>query len=332
MPRLGVLGTFVLDTIWTPDDAAAGRPFESWGGLGYSLAAASAARPPGWEIVPVAKVGRDLAHEVHAFMATLPGVTPGPAVQVVPEPNNRVELRYTDATRRGERLTGGVPGWTGDEIAAAAAGLDALCVNFFSGFEMGVEAAERLRAAFPGPLYADLHSLFLGPPGAGPRERRRLPAWERWAACFDAVQLNEEELAMIGGPDEGWAARARRILDAGPGLVLVTRGGDGAAVARRGGFPDDPGAWGGRRTGGGAGETERFAFPAAPAAGDPTGCGDVWGATAFCGLLGGRTLEEAVAGAHAAAVRKLGHRGTGGLRDHLAAGRGRPFLVDPDGC
>jgi hypothetical protein len=328
--RLGVLGTFVRDTIWTPADAAAGRPFESWGGLAYSLAAASAAPPDAWEVVPVVKVGADLAAEAHAFMATLPGVAPGPAVRVVPETNNRVELRYTDAERREERLIGGVPPWTGGELAAAAADLDALYVNFFSGFEMGVAAAERLRAAFPGPLYADLHSLFLGPPGAGARERRRLPEWARWAACFDAVQLNEEELAMVGGAGEEWAARARRLLDAGPGLVLVTRGGAGAAAARRAGFPDDPAVWPARR--GAAGGAEIFPFAATPTPGDPTGCGDVWGTTAFCGLLGGRTLAEAVAAAHAAAVRKLGHRGAGGLRDHLAAGRGRPFLADPDGC
>jgi sugar/nucleoside kinase (ribokinase family) len=112
--------------------------------------------------------------------------------------------------------------------------------------------------------------------------------------------------------------------------LLVTRGGAGAAAARRAGFPDDPAVWPARR--GAAGGAEIFPFAATPTPGDPTGCGDVWGTTAFCGLLGGRTLAEAVAAAHAAAVRKLGHRGAGGLRDHLAAGRGRPFLADPDGC
>ena len=44
MKRLGILGTFVWDRIWTLADQEAGRPFETWGGMAYSLAAAAAAR------------------------------------------------------------------------------------------------------------------------------------------------------------------------------------------------------------------------------------------------------------------------------------------------
>src|SRR5688500_18109741 len=218
--KLGVVGTFVWDTIWTLDDVRAGRPFETWGGVAYSLAAAAAARAEGWEIVPIVKVGADLADEARRFMAGLPGVDAERGILVVPEPNNRVELRYTDEQRRGERLTGGVSAWTWDELAPRLEGIDALYVNFLSGFEMGLDTAERLRASFAGPLYADLHSLFLGCPGAGVRARRSLPDWERWAACFHALQLNEDELAMLGGdPDLPVWMRAERLLEQGAGLV-----------------------------------------------------------------------------------------------------------------
>ncbi|HST61535.1 MAG TPA: hypothetical protein VLK84_22705, partial [Longimicrobium sp.] len=237
--KLGVVGTFVWDTIWTLADVQAGRPFETWGGLAYSLAGAAAARPDGWEIVPIVKVGSDLADEAHRFMANLPGVAPGAGVLAVPEPNNRVELRYTDEIRRGERLTGGVTAWEWDELAPRLQGLDALYVNFLSGFEMGLETAERVCASFAGPIYADLHSLFLGCPGAGVRARRSLPEWERWAACFHAVQLNEDELEMLGGdPDLPVGLRAAGLLEHGPGLVVVTQGGEGATAVSHPGFPD----------------------------------------------------------------------------------------------
>ncbi len=98
MKRLGILGTFVLDTIRTREDEARGAPFRSWGGIAYSLAAAAAVRPEGWEVVPVCRVGRDVEEEARAFLATLPGVRVGPSLRVVDEPNNRVELRYR--TRR----------------------------------------------------------------------------------------------------------------------------------------------------------------------------------------------------------------------------------------
>ncbi|HEY7766582.1 MAG TPA: hypothetical protein VIB55_00295, partial [Longimicrobium sp.] len=59
--------------------------------------------------------------------------------------------------------------------------------------------------------------------------------------------------------------------------------------------------------------------PVTPAEGDPTGCGDVWGITCFASLLAGCTIPHAVSRAHAAALRKLSHRGATGLYEHLAA-------------
>jgi sugar/nucleoside kinase (ribokinase family) len=318
--RLGIVGTFVWDTIWTLEDAARGRPFETWGGLAYSLAGAAAARPAGWEIVPIVKVGSDLANAARAFAAGLPGVS-ADGMMVVPEPNNRVELRYTDDARRGERLTGGVPAWTWDELAPRLAAIDALYVNFLSGYEMGLDTAERLRDAFPGPRYADLHSLFLGPPGEGARLPRSLPEWERWAGCFHAVQLNEDELGMLpGDAADPLPARAEMLLRQGPGLVVVTRGGNGAAAVTRRGFPHHPPAWPGWR----AGEAADAAFLDAPredgpSAGDPTGAGDVWGAAFTCSLLGGLPLPDAIRRAHRFAGWKLGVRGASRLHEHLAA-------------
>ena len=321
--RLGVLGTFVWDTIWTAADARAGRPFETWGGLAYSLAAAATARPEGWEIVPVAKVGSDLADEAHRFMAGLPGVAATQGVLVVPEPNNRVELRYTDDARRGERLTGGVDAWTWDELAPRLDGIDALYVNFFSGFEMALETAERLRASYAGPIYADLHSLFLGCPGAGVRQMRSLPQWERWAACFHAIQLNDDELAMLAGSaDAPAAASAGRLLAHGPGLALVTEGARGASYAVRDGFPANPLEWTSWRGGDGEVHAGSVPPPHGHRPGDPTGAGDVWGITLFCSLLAGLPLEDSIHRANHFAGRKMDVRGAAGLYPHLARAAG----------
>ncbi|HEX2204007.1 MAG TPA: carbohydrate kinase family protein [Longimicrobium sp.] len=311
--KIGLVGTFVWDRIWTLADQEAGRPFETWGGVAYSLAAGAAALPEGWEIVPLVKVGRDLEPEAHAFLDTLRGVGDRSRILPVSEPNNRVELRYTDTVRRGERLTGGVPSWTWDELAPRLDGLDALYVNFLSGFEMGLDAAERLRETFSGPVYADLHSLFLGCPGAGVRAMRRLPEWERWLACFDAVQLNEDELSTLFPLPAHRPDGAAALLAHGPATAVVTLGADGAAFATRapeapfdrGASADEP------RTG--------WIRPPgwAPANGDPTGCGDVWGVAAATALFAGMPIEAAVARANALAAVKLEHRGATGLHEHL---------------
>ena len=51
--------------------------------------------------------------------------------------------------------------------------------------------------------------------------------------------------------------------------------------------------------------------------GDPTGCGDVWGATYYSRLLAGDKLGDAILTAHRAAAKNVEHRGATGLANHL---------------
>ncbi len=72
-------------------------------------------------------------------------------------------------------MQGGVPGWTWPELGPLVADLDALYINFISGFEMCLGTAQALRRGFAGPIYADLHSLFLGMQRDGVRSLQPLP-------------------------------------------------------------------------------------------------------------------------------------------------------------
>ena len=51
--------------------------------------------------------------------------------------------------------------------------------------------------------------------------------------------------------------------------------------------------------------------------GDPTGCGDVLGATVAASLAAGTGLEEALRLGTRMGARNVTHRGATGLRDHL---------------
>ena len=68
--RVGVIGTFVWDIIHGRD--ARGVPVEEWGGITYTLSGLDAALPDDWEIVPILKVGYDLAARarLHPHVAT----------------------------------------------------------------------------------------------------------------------------------------------------------------------------------------------------------------------------------------------------------------------
>ncbi|HEU5261889.1 MAG TPA: carbohydrate kinase family protein [Gemmatimonadales bacterium] len=297
MKRLGVVGSMVWDTIYGRDPAQ--PAIEEWGGIAYSLAALDATLPDDWVIVPIVKVGRDLARKADGFLRTVRHVTSGTRFIEVPEPNNRVTLRYYALERRCEQMAGGVPPWTWPELGPHVADLDALYVNFISGYEMDLGTAQFLRRGFPRFIYADLHSLFLGKEADGTRVPRPLPNAPAWCGCFDVVQANEEEMQQLGDDPLGVAAT---VLAQGCRTLVVTLGAKGVAY-----FTGHPV------------RTALIPAEGAPGleGGDPTGCGDVFGATVFASLLAGVPLEEALRRGTRMAARNVSHRGATGLRDHL---------------
>ena len=289
--RLGVVGSMVWDTIYDRDPAQ--RAVEEWGGISYSLAALDATLGPEWEIVPLVKVGRDLAGRANEFLRSLQRVAPGARFVEVPEPNNRVTLRYAESERRCEQMSGGVPAWTWPELGPMVRDLDALYVNFISGYEMDLTTAQLLRHGFRGLLYADLHSLFLGKSPDGTRVPQALPNAPAWFGCFDVVQLNEDEMRHLG------RIRCGCSRGAGEGChtLLVTLG----RMAR----PTSPAAI----------RTRGFPPPSTRSGdGDPTGCGDV-SAHRARRILAGADLEDAVR--LGAEWGRTYYRAATGLRDHL---------------
>ena len=322
--RVGVIGTFVWDVIHGRDPRQ--LPVEEWGGITYALSGLDAALPDDWEIVPLMKVGTDLAVRARRFLATLRRIAPDAALVEVPYPNQRVVLRYLDDERRTEHLTNGMPGWTWPALQPllATARLDALYVNFLSGWELDLATAQAVRAHFAGPIYADLHMLVMAVQDDGLRTPRPMPDIAAWCGCFDLLQMNEDEMAIVA-PDP--MALSATAMAAGVSCLVVTIGKRGAVYFAAPGFdaladlPARTGLATAPRGGRAAFGPVRTALVPAAATrsegGDPTGCGDVWGATHFSRLLAGDTLLEAIGRAHAAAARNVEHRGATGLAAHL---------------
>jgi len=307
VPKVGVVGSLVWDLIHGRDPLA--PPTEEWGGIAYALGALDASLPPDWEIVPLIKVGRDLAPQAVELLRGLVRLTPGGRCVEVPAPNNRVVLHYESAERRCERMSGGVPGWTWLELGPMVRDLDAIYLNFISGFELTLGTAQALRKGFDGPIYADLHSLFLGMQHDGIRVLQPLADPAAWFGCFDVVQLNEDEMRQLSSDPLSLSAQA---LGAGVSLLVVTLGPKGAAYVAAPGFD-------GLRSDGRTAATVRTALMPAPTVEvlDPTGCGDVFGAAACARLLAGDRIEGALRHATAMATRNAALRGAGGLSRHL---------------
>ena len=321
MKRVGVIGTFVWDIIYGRD--ARDLPVQEWGGITYALGAFDAALANDWQLVPLVKVGADLAPKARDYLRTLRRLAPGAAPVEVPYPNNRVELRYQSAERRSEVLTGGVPGWSWLGLKPLLSGLDALYVNLISGMELDLETAQLLRQHFHGPIYTDLHSLLLGVRADGLRTPRPLSNVAPWCRTADLLQVNEDEMALMADDPMALAATA---LAEGVRCLSVTLGSRGVVYFAAPGFDGGPPPYAATRFGGAALGASQFRavrtalVPAVPADGadpDPTGCGDVWGATYFSRLLAGDNLADAMRAALVAAARNVGHRGAAGLAHHL---------------
>ena len=330
--RIGIVGSLVWDLIYGRDPLA--PPAEEWGGIAYALSGLDASLPPDWEIVPLIKVGRDLGAQAQSFLRGLSRLAPDARCVEVTAPNNRVVLHYQSSERRCERMAGGVPAWTWSELGPMVADLDALYLNFISGFELCLGTAQALRQGFAGPIYADLHSLFLGMQQDGIRVLRPLPDAPSWFGCFDMVQLNEDEMQQLTPDPLTLAAEA---LGVGVSLLTVTLGPRGVAYVAAPGFDGLAGQQGsgaaGRRQHTSstlAGSAPRPRSPAAPLSIrsalipaphaetlDPTGCGDVFGAVAFARLLAGDPVEPALRHAAGLAARNAAFRGATGLARHL---------------
>lgn len=309
--RLGVIGSFVWDVIHGRDPVQ--RPIEEWGGITYALSGFDAALPDDWQVVPLAKVGSDLWPRARQFLATLRRLAPDAEPIQVNAPNNRVRLEYTSDELRSEVMQGGVPPWEWSGLSPLLRNLDALYVNLLSGFELDLETMQLIRRHFRGPIYCDLHSLFLGIHADGTRFPRPISTPEAWFECADFVQVNESEMSMMA-PDP--MALAARAMGTNVRSLVVTLGKRGAVYVVAPGFETladlrKPPAFGAVRT---------ALLPAEPAAvnpGDPTGCGDVLGATYFSRLLAGDTFGVALrAGIHAAS-RNVAYRGAAGLASYL---------------
>jgi len=316
--RIGIVGSLVWDLIYGRDSLA--PPVEEWGGIAYALSGLDASLSPEWEIVPLIKVGRDLAAQAQTLLGGLSRLAPGARCIEVTAPNNRVVLHYQSSERRCERMAGGVPGWTWSELGPMVADLDALYVNFISGFELCLGTAQALRQGFGGPIYADLHSLFLGMQQDGIRVLRPLPDAPSWFGCFDLLQLNEDEMQQLTPDPLSLAAQA---IGAGVSLLTVTLGPRGVVYVAAPGFD---GLGGQRGSWNAAPLAVRTALVPAPQAEalDPTGCGDVFGAVAFARLLAGDSVESALRHAATLAARNAAFRGATGLSRHL-----RGELVTP---
>jgi len=232
---VAVVGTVVDDEIRTADGAIV----RSLGGIAYSVGVLSAIAGERLRILPVCRVGDDLAERVAAAWSGLPGVD---LTALVPHagPHTRVRLDYTvpglGPGERVERLLYPMPPLRPGETAAAA-GAHVVLVNCISGFDLERGAIPTGRR-----VVLDVHSLLLGRRDDGTRYPQRPDDADAWVAACDVLQCNRVEATTLTGlpasADEGAVERAVAGLLARSGrprAALLTGGPEGVSLVQPGG-------------------------------------------------------------------------------------------------
>ena len=248
---VAVIGTVNRDRIVAED----GRSLTSLGGILYNAIPLAVLLEGSHRVRLHGRLGSRDREEALRLLAPFPAAD-GSSLIADANGTNESVLDYSRGGERVETVEMRVGPLTGEDLAGVEAA-DAVLVNMISGRDVEPGALSDLRARSGGLFLLDVQAL--ARTLDSPRRSRAVPDWKDWCAPFDVVRGNEEEITWFPGGPCDLEESARRILGAGPGEVLVTRGKRGAVRFTRPGSMVQ------------AEDVEGFPRESA---GDPTGCGD----------------------------------------------------------
>ncbi|MBI1806399.1 MAG: carbohydrate kinase family protein [Ignavibacteria bacterium] len=259
-----VIGHLCLDVIHHPD----GQDTQSYGGIFFAVATLANLLGVHDTVRPVFGVGKSEHDNLIDRLSVYPNLdTTG--IFKFNGPTNQVRLMYTTKEERVECSKNIAEPIPAKKIRPHIIGADMILVNMISGCDMTLETLDEIRMDVRDdhtPVYLDVHSLTLGINQDFTRYHRPVEAWRRWLFMLHAVQMNEEEAAILTAEHLDEQALAKHTLALNTKAMIITRGDRGCTA-----FLDDHKHI---RQVDVEGVDPQNAI-------DPTGCGDVFGA-AYC--------------------------------------------------
>jgi len=288
---VGVIGSINEDTIEHED----GRIDSRLGGVLFTACALGYLGAGALRVWLLSRAHSRLRLSLQQQLVHVPGLRLEGLLET-PFPGYRCHITYDSDGEKTEVLSGNVEPLTLDDLAPFLPRLQALAVNFITGYEISCEDLAAVRDIVDGPLFMDVHSLTLGRHADGTRFPAPLANADKWIAAADVVQMNEAEARILGAPGEDAGAPtdgpapttsaallewATGLLEWGPKAVVITRGASGAVSA-----------W--RDADGRTGHVEQEAPTVAGERLDTTGCGDVFLAALVAAHFRGEQLPAAI--------------------------------------
>jgi sugar/nucleoside kinase (ribokinase family) len=213
-----------------------------------------------------ARLGAEHRDEAVRLLADVPAVDPGGLI-ADPGGTNISHLDYSRGPDRVEWVDFRVSPLVPKDLAGIESARAVLC-NMISGRDLESATMRVFRECSPGLFLLDIQALVRS--AERPRRTRPVSGWREWCPLFDVVRGNEIEVASFCDARGDLDEAVRRILDAGAGEVLVTRGAAGSSRMTLSG-----------------GQVAVEEVPGVPCEGaiDPTGCGDAYLAAVCAGRV-----------------------------------------------
>ena len=302
--KILVIGHLCLDVIHPLD----GPDIESYGGIYYAVGTLAALLGKDDTVIPVFGLNTNDYPLLIEHLAQFPNVDVS-GIYTFDAPSNRVHLTYTDASSRIECSRDIAEPIPFDRIKRHLA-VDGILINMISGFDITLETMDQIRMTVrpdKTPIHFDYHSLTLGINGNNERFRRPLENWRRWGFMLDTIQMNEEEIRGLSIDLMTEEQTAGHLLTLSVKGLLITRAARGVSL-----YTNDHK------------HLKRQDIPglSVDGNGEPTGCGDVFGAAFHYHFLKSSDLAAAAGFANRTAAAKVLLRGSdrlGALKDQLNA-------------
>ncbi len=276
---VAVVGTVNLDSIVTAD----GARHESLGGILYNgIVLGHLLEGTGIRVRLCARLGAEHREEALRLLADVPAVDPSGLI-ADPGGTNVSHLDYSQGPERVEWVEFRVAPLVPKDLAGIESAR-AILVNMISGRDLTPATVRVFRECSPALFLLDVQALVRS--AEKPRRTRPVSGWQEWCSLFDVVRGNECEIKYLCNSSDSLDEALRRILEAGAGEVLATRGAAGSLRATL-----EKERLDGERSHSERLREERLHIEEIPAVRcerplDPTGCGDAY----LAGVCAARVL------------------------------------------
>lgn len=280
--KIVIIGTINKDLIFP----YSGSSIESFGGIFYSLSALNSFADDSTTIYPVSFIGNDVYSDLLSLLKELSRVDPA-ALILINQPNHKVVLKYHSPEERSETALFNFPPLEWQHIKNMSHA-DFYIINMITGWDLSLEAFQKLSKLHYSNIYLDVHFLVMGIDAHGKRFPLRPANIFSWLKGARFIQMNQREFFIINQDRLNVPEFFEKYFQSDQYLI-ITQGSQGANLVFR--------------------ENSMIIskhFPAVPLSDivDVTGCGDVFGVGFVWSYLQYEDVHRAVEFANRAAAAK----------------------------